>query len=303
MTDFEQIVSTMHEAIRKNPVFGDLLTVEDRDYLLKNGVVRTMQAGEVLCRQHQHDKRVFVLITGIVEVSGEVNGRKVQLGKLQSGEVFGEIAALFMSPRIATVIADTNGVYLEIPGEVLEDLIARVPVIRNAIFDRYRNRSIFTSLKSVPIFSHLDEDILFDLSHEASLMTVNEGDIIAEGENGDALYIINTGVARVYTHVDGHEINLSLLRSGNYFGEWALLTGEPRTASVAAINQVEVVRLGADEFMAFIDKHPLVGDSINCVAFERQQVTNKLRRQPDSAKDVHNILAQIQSVLNAGTAF
>jgi len=297
MGKFDKIIASMHEAIRKNTVFGELLSLEDREYLMNNGVVRTMQAGEVLCKQHQRDERVFLLITGVVQVTGESDAGTVVLGKLTSGEVFGEIAALFMTPRIATVVAETDGVVLEIPGEVLENLIARVPVIRNAIFDRYRNRSIFTALKSVPIFSHLDDEVLMNLSHKATLVTINEGDIIAEGEQGDAIYIVNTGVARVYTLIDDQQMNLSLLRSGNYFGEWALLTGEPRTASVAAVNQVEVVRLSKDDFNDFITEHPEVGDTINCVAYERRQNTDRLRSEQKTAQDVHAILSRIQDTL------
>ena len=103
MPDINAILDSMHQAMQKNPIFGDLLSQQDREYLLERGTIRVAGVGEVLCKQYQRDSHVFVLINGAVEVTEEVQNKTVSLGKLQSGEVFGEIAALFMMPRIATV--------------------------------------------------------------------------------------------------------------------------------------------------------------------------------------------------------
>lgn len=299
MSSAEKIIKKMHLAMQNNPLFGDLLSAEDREFLLERGTVRPVQPDEVLCRRYQRDHRVFILINGTVEVSEDVNGEKVVLGSLHSGEVFGEIAALFMRPRVATVTVIRPSVILEIPAEALQDLMERVPVIRDAVLQRYRDRTIHSSLKLVPSLSSLSQDDLRELGEHASLLTAKKDEIIInEGEQGDALYILNYGAARVYTKVEGMNLNLAVLRAGDYFGEWSLLTGAPRAASVAALTQLQAIRLGREPFLDFIDKHPGVRDSIDMEAHNRRNNTNRLRQRPESASDVKSILDEIQDIID-----
>ena len=298
MTDSSVIVDSMHEAMQKNPIFGDLLSVQDREYLLRHGTVRAVDAGTVLCKQYQRDSSVYVLINGLVEVTEHVHNKTIPLGKLHSGEVFGEIAALFMMPRIATVTVIKPSVVLEIPGEVLGDLVERVPVLRDAVFDRYRDRTIQTALRQVRIFNGLDDEAIRDIASKSTLVTAKKGDIlIHEGEAGDAFYIINYGVARVHTTIHNSALNLALLRAGDYFGEWSLLTGSPRAATVSAVTQMEVVRMGCEEFIDLINKHPDVRSSIDQIAHERNSRTKYARNAPESAQDIQVILREIEQIL------
>lgn len=298
MPDINIILNSMHRAMQKNPIFGDLMSQKDREYLLQRGTIRVVEVGTVLCKQYTRDDRVFILINGAVEVTEESQKEKVSLGKLYSGEVFGEIAALFMMPRIATVTVIKPSVVLEIPGEVLGDLLEKVPVLRNAVFERYHHRSIQTALKSVSIFNSMDEEGFIEMGDASSLVTAKKGEIlIREGELGDALFIINYGVARVYTPVEESELNLALLRAGDYFGEWSLLTGAPRAASVAAVTQMELVRLGCKEFLDFIRQYPNIRESIDLVAHERKSRTEHARTRPESEHDVQFVLKEIEQIL------
>jgi len=303
MVDMKGIMQSMHEAIQKNKLFGDLLTTEDREFLMQHGLVKTATPGEILCQQNQQDDRVFIILNGRVEVTEEVNGEKVKLGELYAGELFGEISALFMMPRIATVTVMVPSVVLEIPGEVLEELIEKVPVIRDAVFLRYRDRTMDTALRAVPVFAGLEEDDLKELAENASLMGGRKGEvIIKEGEPGDALYIINYGLARVTITIDGMSLNLALLRAGDYFGERAILTGQPRAASVAALTQFEAIRLDSQEFLAFIKDRPSVRDAFDAVASERHTQTQQHRHMLESSEDIENVLQEIQdSMLNMRT--
>lgn len=300
MVDRHVILDSMHQAMQKNPVFGSLLSVDDRQYLLSQGSIRAVKPGEILCKQYQRDTNVYMLINGVVEVSEEVQSGVISLGKLHSGEVFGEIGALFMMPRIATVTVVKPSVVLEIPGEVLAEMMERVPVLREAISERYRDRTIKTALKSVEIFSSLPDDAMHAMADAASIVTAKKDEqLIKEGEPGDAMYIINYGVARVYTESNGSELNLALLRGGNYFGEWSLLKDSPRAASVAAVTQMEMVRLGREEFLDFIKKYPDARKNIDLEAQERKNRTEFARNVPESSHDVQTILSEIERILVA----
>jgi len=64
--------------------------------------------------------------------------------------------------------------------------------------------------------------------------------VINEGDSGNSIYLIQSGNARVVTHILGQEIELAVLSPGDVFGEVAFLTGRPRTASVAAIEGLKI---------------------------------------------------------------
>jgi len=299
MVNHSAILSSVHEAMQNNPLFGDLLTAGDREFLMNRGMVRPATPGTILCHQNQRDNRVFIVINGTVEVSERVNGSTIPLGNLGTGELFGEISALFMIPRIATVTVTKPSVFLEIPGEALEELIQKVPVVRDAVLQRYRNRTLQTALSAVHGFGPLSKESLEELCDKASILTFRKDDlVIKEGEQGDALYIINYGVARVHINLAGKGINLALLRTGDYFGERSLLTGAPRAASISALTQMEVVRLGCEEFLEFIQKYPHVRDNFDLVAYERHEQTKVARTTPETRDDIQGILTEIQMILN-----
>ncbi|MCG2720823.1 MAG: cyclic nucleotide-binding domain-containing protein [Thermodesulfovibrionales bacterium] len=80
--------------------------------------------------------------------------------------------------------------------------------------------------------------------------------IIEEGDSGDSIYIIQSGQARVVTHILGKEIELAILSPGDVFGEVAFLTGRPRTASVIALYDVEVREIDKFLLQEIIEAYP-----------------------------------------------
>lgn len=281
MTDASDIRNSACGAVRKNPLLGDLLSTADREFLVGQGRVIVEDAGAVLCRQHQHDTRVFIILDGSVEVTEEVQGRTITIRTLHTGELFGEIAALFMMPRIATVTVTRPSVFLEIPGSALEQLVERLPKVRDAVFMRYRERMLQAALLAVPGFTALPEDVLQAISSQASLVTFRKGDVIfKEGEQGDALYVINYGIARIYVTHDGKVQKVATARLGDFLGERSLLTGAPLAASAEALTQVEVVRVEREEFLRFMQDYPEVWDSFDVLSHERYEQLKEMRPLP-----------------------
>jgi CRP-like cAMP-binding protein len=81
--------------------------------------------------------------------------------------------------------------------------------------------------------------------------------IVTEGDQGDALYVITSGRARVVKRDErGEEISLSVLRPGDSFGEIALLTGTRRMATVRAASDVEALRLDRTAFDDIVARSP-----------------------------------------------
>lgn len=97
-----------------------------------------------------------------------------------------------------------------------------------------------------------------DLLEVGSIHKIRPGQqILAQGEEGDALVLLVTGVARVSMIApNGHEIVLDYAEPGSIIGEIALLDGEPRTASAVAMYHGTTIRMSRTAFEGYIERHP-----------------------------------------------
>jgi CRP-like cAMP-binding protein len=78
-----------------------------------------------------------------------------------------------------------------------------------------------------------------------------------QGEPGDAAYIVRSGeIAIVLNMLDGRELVINNMRAGDCFGELALLTDAPRSASAFASKVSELLVLPRDEFMQELERQP-----------------------------------------------
>lgn len=296
----KQIYDVIEKAIDSQTAFGDLLTAEEKQSLIDHGTVYSASIGEVLCKQGENDRRVFIIVMGEVEISEGTDENKVVLAHLKRGEVFGEISALFDSPRISNVIVTKPSVLLIIPGDSFEKIITERSELYNAILERYKSRLSETALRSVDLFRHLDKDAIKPLIDASSIVAIPKGGVIVnEGEAGDYFYIIIRGTARVSHHLGESTINLALMHSGDYFGEWSVLTGAPRAATVSATNRVDVLQIERSVMLDFIQKQPEVGERIDLVAHNRRESLSG-SGHPDSPEQLKRIVQNIEDVIQKG---
>src|SRR3954452_5911813 len=100
-------------------------------------------------------------------------------------------------------------------------------------------------LKQVNIFNGLNDEEIHDLISVAKRRTFRAGEVIFHRDDpGQVLYLINEGKVKIcLISPDGQEISLAVLGSGEYFGEFALYDGLPRSADAIAIEKVECYTL------------------------------------------------------------
>jgi rhodanese-related sulfurtransferase len=108
------------------------------------------------------------------------------------------------------------------------------------------------------IFRELPKAALDAVTQVAqSLVMPSQAVIFREGDPGDCLYIIGSGRVRVFRRDDkGMDIDLSLLGPGEAFGEMALLTDEPRSASVEVLEEAHLMMLSKDDFDRILRDFP-----------------------------------------------
>ncbi len=119
-------------------------------------------------------------------------------------------------------------------------------------------------LRKVPLFSDLPEEDLERLAN-VSFTRVFEKDnvIFLERDEGDSLFIINSGRVKVANFSkDGKEIILAILGVGEFFGDMSLLDGEPRPATVVAIEDTEVSAIRRSEFLSIMRENPQIAERL-----------------------------------------
>ncbi len=121
------------------------------------------------------------------------------------------------------------------------------------------------ALRSTPFFADLpDEDLQGILQVAEPAAFVSGEAIVTEGDIGDAMYIVLSGVAEVDVGGRFHKLGV-----GDFFGEMALITANRRLATVKAAEPVEALRIPAEAFQAFVLNHPRVALSMLKALVER----------------------------------
>jgi CRP/FNR family transcriptional regulator, cyclic AMP receptor protein len=109
-------------------------------------------------------------------------------------------------------------------------------------------------LRSVPIFSELTDADFSSLAKVANRRRYPKDSVVFfENEQGDFFFMILEGRIKVtILGDDGREVILSLLGSGDFFGEMALLDNEPRSATAIAVEDSELLSLHRNDFQAVL---------------------------------------------------
>jgi type IV pilus assembly protein PilB len=140
--------------------------------------------------------------------------------------------------------------------------------------------AITSFLSQVSLFKNVPDKYKAAIAQRLENRLFAKGDIIfAEGDPGDALYIMSTGSVGVFIvePMVGLQFELARLRAGQVFGEMAVLTAAPRSATCKAMEPTEVYILPREAFVRILQKIPEVAIAIAQVLAERVENLNKER--------------------------
>ena len=109
------------------------------------------------------------------------------------------------------------------------------------------------------ILGQLPQEKWDELAQAVEDLVVAPGTVIfRQGDPGDKFYLIRTGRVRVFRERGGRETELSVLRAGDDFGEMALFMNEPRSATVAALEETRLMVLSKEQFQRILKDFPQV---------------------------------------------
>ncbi len=128
------------------------------------------------------------------------------------------------------------------------------------------------ALAAIDLFAHLSEDEQRILATSARLAPFAPKEVITrQGATAHWLYVLLKGRALVRVTTDeGEERQVAVLEAPSFFGEMALMTGQPREATVIAENDVDCLRVDRNDLAGIIKNRPEVTKEISEVLAKRR---------------------------------
>lgn len=123
----------------------------------------------------------------------------------------------------------------------------------------------------LPFLSELRADALRAVLRSAHVRRLPDGaPVMRQGDPGTALYLVASGEVRVFvTSADGAETEIAHLFENTLFGEMALMSDQPRSASVAAVGAADIVEVTREALARVTAEVPTAKEVLNSFARER----------------------------------
>lgn len=229
--------SFLTKAILQNFVFSNMKSNEMKTMIAAFDK-QTFEPGTKVIQQGDTGDYFYVIESG--SVTFEVNGKEV--GTAKKGHTFGELSLLYTSPRAATVIVNDTCVLYRVDQRTFR-LVLRTQTIQT-------EQNKLELLRNVPFLKDLEAKDLNKMIGTTTPRTFKEGEyLVRKGEEGDALYIIQEGRVKVTEiSIGGQTYEDQVLSKGEYFGERALMTQEPRAANCIAATDGIALTVEAETF-------------------------------------------------------
>lgn len=148
-------------------------------------------------------------------------------------------------------------------------------------------------LRNVPLFAGLENEEIEKLAAVASVRTfAKHAVVIREGEQADSIYLINSGKVKVLiSDTEGHEVILSILGPGDYFGEMSLIDSQPRSATVVSMEPVHFAVITKADFERCLVHNPKIVSHILVELAKRLRSANR-KIEGLALMDVHARVAR-----------
>lgn len=144
-----------------------------------------------------------------------------------------------------------------------------------------------------PLLGHLPEDVMEELMAAATVESFQPGDVfINEGDPSDSIFFVTWGEVEILKG----DFRIDTSRSGSVIGEMGVLTKSPRSASIKALEEVETLKIMADDFNRVLDRHPEV---LRTLLFEQMgKVTSSQKVRAEQANDIQKAEGMLSKIVS-----
>jgi CRP-like cAMP-binding protein/small-conductance mechanosensitive channel len=132
-------------------------------------------------------------------------------------------------------------------------------------------QSKLRSLANVELFKHLDDAERSALAQTARRTPFGRAEVITrQGAKANWLYVLSKGDVEVRIATPEGDKRVAVLKAPSFFGEMALMTGQPREATVVALTEVECLRIDKADFQGILQRRPAIADRISEILAARR---------------------------------
>ncbi len=239
----------------------DGLKPENLNSLARKAASRELPAGRLLFKEGENDKRTYFLIRGVVELTSD--GRPVY--KVRGGSPEARNALAPSSPRRCSARVVSERIeYLSIDSDLLDVFLTwdqtgsyEVAELHNVEDNLVTSDDWMTILLQTKAFHKVPPANIQAIFMRMQRVTMSAGEsIIQQGDEGDYFYAIVKGkcVVTRETPLNREGIKLAELTMGDTFGEEALISDAKRNATVTALTDVTLMRLGKEDFKTLLNE-------------------------------------------------
>lgn len=128
-------------------------------------------------------------------------------------------------------------------------------------------------LNNVSIFAPLSNEEIERLANASVSRIYAPGEgIVHRGQEGNSMYVIIRGAVKVQIPENDYQKTIGTLRENDFFGEMSLLSGEPRTATVIATEESEVLRIDKEGLKPIFESNPMLVSAVSELVDERREL-------------------------------
>ncbi|KAL6600667.1 hypothetical protein U3516DRAFT_561429 [Neocallimastix sp. 'constans'] len=268
------------------------------------------EQNQLIIRRGDVANSMFFIISGEVQVESD-DGSKVY-AEMGQNSFFGEVALFYDIRRTANIRAKSQCTVMELYKDVLDKLLKEYSGIENQmkaiakenyyLFQRreqeikiassknsgeteesaYNVEATVFYLEKVPLFKKCTKTFFNSLALHTSITSFQKGEnIIKKGDEANEMYIIINGKVQVVSE-DGSK-TFDTMKNGAFFGEVGVVRNVPRTATIVAATNVDLIVLSKQSLDEVVKKYPECHKIILLEAEKRYKIVQK-RVEKDNKK-------------------
>ncbi len=235
----------------------DTLQDAHLNLLAAEGEVRDFSRGDFIFREGENDGETLFLLTGRI-AGRSTDGRERDIDSDRNRYAIGDL----QPRRFDAEVISARARVVAFNRDFLEKVVTWDQISRSSQFTLPDGtaecaRWVFRMLQSKALQRLPAGNIerMFERFHAVPAMPGEE--VVREGDPGDYFYVIKQGEFQVIKSDGDHEAVVALLKQGDSFGEDALISNEPRNATVKARTAGSLMRLARSDFGELV-RHPVV---------------------------------------------
>lgn len=275
LTKADQNVASMR--LSEMPLFAQLPSTTVQN-IAQRMLLQHASAGERVYRVGEAGDALYLIESGEIELTAEnASGVIEELARIQGEGFFGKMSLFTGQIRTEDATATRNTNLWVLYKSDLDTLAAQYPEIGSALSQGLATRLAEEQsgdeqrFRNYEIFQNLANSDLQQITQFLQPTRFRQGEIIYRASSpAETLYLIEQGEIQVQTYNGGSWI----LGAGESFGERALLTNQPHSATVSAVTDVDLWALNKYDFDSLLTQHPSLAINISRMLSQQLADTN-----------------------------